>query len=244
MKKRFFLCLLVLCTLLTALPILGLTASAAQGTVVATVVEGDKTIRSTDNLLQALTTAGEREGCTVQLQSDIELNAGFDLKGTYTLDLNGYVITAHAPLILTSGNLTIIDSSDTGSGAIRGTNRLALELRGTTVDGVATATMTIASGTFGASDSDFAVHNNGTGILYLTGTPKFEKGIYLTAPKTLYASDMNNAAYTGDLVKVYYGEKTVSKEKRSVAARTGVGYFFRKSGEKRNHRRGEYFLLS
>ena len=175
MKRRIVICLLVLCTLLALTPVLGLVAAASEETVVATVTVDGKTVAKADTLAKAFTTAAKREGSTVVLQSDLVITAGYDFNGTYTFDLNGHVITAHTPLIQTSGTVTIIDSSEAKTGAIVGIEYPALELRGTLLETPGetegeytyepTGNIILKSGTFDCTNGDYAVYNNGLGIL-------------------------------------------------------------------------------
>ena len=222
MKRRIVICLLVLCTLLALLPVFGLAAGASDATIVATVTKDDKVIAETETLSKAFSTAAKNKGSTVKLEADLEITAGFDFGGTFTFDLNGHVIKAHTPLIQTTGTVTIIDSNANKKGAIMGTEYPALELRGTLkeislegveeVEYIPDGNIILASGTFGSEKSNFAVYNNGQGMLYLTGTPKLEKGIYLTASGTLCGHDGAEAPaeYEGDVVSVYYAETPIT----------------------------------
>ena len=222
MKRRIVICLLVLCTLLALMPVLGLVASASENTLVATVVVDGKTVARSETLSAAFTTAAKREGSTVVLQSDLVITAGYDFKGTYTFDLNGHVITAHTPLVQTTGTVTIIDSSEAQTGAIRGIDYPALELRGklleipgeTEEDDYTyepTGNIILQSGTFDCVNGDYAIYNKGFGVLYLAGTPKLEKAVYLVAAGTLCGHDgaEEPTYYDGNVVSVYYSESPI-----------------------------------
>ena len=133
MKRRILAYLLMLCMVLTLVPVLCFTASAAADGTVATVTLDGRTLAQATNLADAFAAAAKREGSTVVLEADVVITAGFDFNGTYTFDLNGHTITAHAPLIQTKGTVTIIDSSAEQTGAIRGLGAPALELRGNAI---------------------------------------------------------------------------------------------------------------
>ncbi len=225
MKRRILLCLLVLCTVLMIAPMATLAVSA-ESDVVATVTYQGTVLSQAQTLSEAFAAAGKREGATVKLENDVVITAGFAFNGTYTFDLNGHTITAHTPLIQTRGTVTIVDTSSAKTGTIRGLGRPALELRGTaftTTDenGVETKTydgnIVLKSGTFDATDCDYAVYNKGQGVLYLTGTPKLLKGVYLNYSDTLCGTDAPKedeeskgaSPYTGEVVSVYYGENPV-----------------------------------
>ena len=204
MKRKILVCLLALCMLLAMIPVLGLSVAAADAdTVVATVKKDDKVILETDSFTNALTRAKTNENATLVLEADLEITAGFDIGGNYTLDLNGHSIKAHTPLITTKDTVVIIDSSADKSGNITGIDCPALELQ--------TGNALLKSGTFTSTNGKYAVAVLGEGILYLSETPVIAKTVYMKNPETVVGNDgaeTDPVSYEGEKVSVYFGQET------------------------------------
>ncbi|MBO7342229.1 MAG: hypothetical protein J6U87_06065, partial [Clostridia bacterium] len=225
MKRRILTCLLVLCMILALVPMMAVATGAEDDGIVATVTANGKTVLQATTLSDAFAAAAKRSGATVVLMDDVTVTAGFDFAGTYTFDLNGHTISAHTPLLQTRGTVTIIDSSEGQTGVIRGEGCPALRLAGVTYtledeEGNVTTNydgnIVLKSGTFDATDCDYGVYNSGKGVLYLTGTPKLAKGIYLAYSDSLCGTDkpvanaeQAPALYEGDVVSVYYAEDPI-----------------------------------
>ena len=81
MKRRILVCLLMLCMILSLVPMLAIAAGAAEDEIVATVTLDGRTIAQATNLADAFAAAAKREGCTVTLECDVVNTAGFDFNG-------------------------------------------------------------------------------------------------------------------------------------------------------------------
>ena len=131
MKRKLFASLLAVCLVLSlcCAMVLSVGAESTEDVVASVVDESGKSLLEAKTLIEALTRASIKENSTIKLVADIEAYSGFDIKGTYTLDLNGHTLTANAPLIQTEGTVTIIDSSAEGTGKLTGVNSAALILK-------------------------------------------------------------------------------------------------------------------
>ena len=150
-------------------------------------------------LTDALYTAGSNANSTVKLLDSVTVD-GAELGGTYTLDLNGKTITASKPLTVSTGTVTVTDS--VGNGKITCDNGSALVLQG--------GSAKINAGSF-VSTTTYAVTNNGTKMLYLSGKPSFSgvgASIYLGYANTLSGNDgaeSNPKSYEGGNVTISCG---------------------------------------
>ena len=213
MKRRILICLLALCMLLAMVPVMGITVAAKDDAknVVATVKKDDKVIFEATKLTDAVSRALKNEGSTLVLEADIEITAGYDLRGNYTFDLNGHTVKAHTPFIITALEeevikVTFVDSSEAKTGNITGIDCPALELQG--------GNAILKSGTFTSTNGKYAVAVLGTGVLYLADAPVISKPVYMKNADTVVGNDgaeSSPAPYTGGVVSIYFGQETITE---------------------------------
>lgn len=80
-----------------------------------------------ETLSDAVAAVGNNK--TITLVGDVELSSQLQSSKTYTLDLNGFTLSRSGWVInQTSGTLTIVDSSEAGSGRIESSGGAALEM--------------------------------------------------------------------------------------------------------------------
>lgn len=113
-------------------------------------------------------------GATVQLFDHVT-DAGGDISGTYTLDLNGYTVTLQTPLLVKGGIVTLTDTAPTDhpAGKLLAPENDAIRLTG--------GSLRVLAGTI-ASHSDYAIRCDGIGTLQLPTNPQVTGGaadIYL-----------------------------------------------------------------
>ena len=148
------------------------------------------------NLSDAVRFARQSTDAVLTLLANIRTGA-LDIGGNYTLNLDKYVLTVSEPLTVSFGTLKI-----TGKGKILAPATIAIVAQG--------GNLNIDSGSI-ISINSVAIRNNGTGKIYLSGTPVIKGSgnadIYLGYANTLYGNNgaEKAVAYQGATIRVGCG---------------------------------------
>ena len=148
------------------------------------------------NLSDAVRFARQSTDAVLTLLANIRTGA-LDIGGNYTLNLDKYVLTVSEPLTVSFGTLKI-----TGKGKILAPATIAIVAQG--------GNLNIDSGSI-ISINSVAIRNNGTGKIYLSGTPVIKGSgnadIYLGYANTLYGNNgaKKAVAYQGATIRVGCG---------------------------------------
>ena len=148
------------------------------------------------NLSDAVRFARQSTDAVLTLLANIRTGA-LDIGGNYTLNLDKYVLTVSEPLTVSFGTLKI-----TGKGKILAPATIAIVAQG--------GNLNIDSGSI-ISINSVAIRNNGTGKIYLSGTPVIKGSgnadIYLDYANTLYGNNgaEKAVAYQGATIRVGCG---------------------------------------
>jgi hypothetical protein len=200
MKKRFLACLLTLCLVIGMISALGFSASATEATAVATVTSGDD-VYTALTFADAINAAITKADSTVQLLANAQAN-GIEIGGDYSIDLNGKPLTVTDALTVSTGIVTILDSSNGKTGRIVADKTSAIVLKGGSV--LLTAGNVHSVGTF-------AVQNCGTGEIFLAGAPSLTSDagapLYVGYANTLNGNNGAKTEYTGEQIPVSLGCK-------------------------------------
>ena len=200
MKKRFLACLLTLCLVIGMISALGFSASATEATAVATVTSGDD-VYTALTFADAINAAITKADSTVQLLANAQAN-GIEIGGDYSIDLNGKTLTVTDALTVSTGIVTILDSSNGKTGRIVADKTSAIVLKGGSV--LLTAGNVHSVGTF-------AVQNCGTGEIFLAGAPSLTSDagapLYVGYANTLNGNNGAKTEYTGEQIPVSLGCK-------------------------------------
>ena len=200
MKKRFLACLLTLCLTIGMVTALGLSASATEATAVATVTLGED-VYTALTFADAINTAVTKKDSTVQLLADVQ-TGGLEIGGDYSIDLNGKTLTVTDALNISTGIVTILDSSNGKTGRIVADKTSAIVLKG--------GSLLLNAGNIHSAGT-FAVQNCGTGELFLAGAPSLTSDagtpLYVGYANTLNGTNGAKTAYTGAQIAVSYGCK-------------------------------------
>ena len=148
------------------------------------------------NLSDAVRFARQSTDAVLTLLANIRTGA-LDIGGNYTLNLDKYVLTVSEPLTVSFGTLKI-----TGKGKILAPATIAIVAQG--------GNLNIDSGSI-ISINSVAIRNNGTGKIYLSGTPVIKGSgnadIYLGYANTLYGNNgaEKAVAYQGATIRIGCG---------------------------------------
>ena len=199
--KKLLVCFLTLCMLLSLFTMLGISASAAS--IVADVTVGEETFHFS-SLKDAVIKAAQNEGSTVKLVSDAEYKLeGFEIGGTYTLDLNGCSIELKSPLTVSTGTVTVINTAQEQANVY--TNTAVTDALSPFV--MRGGNLKIEAGAY-SSHNAYSIENLGTGKLYLSGTPAIWNGVYAAYAGTVVGNNgaaENPVSYTGNTIVVTAG---------------------------------------
>ncbi|MBO5326916.1 MAG: hypothetical protein J6A84_02195, partial [Clostridia bacterium] len=218
MKKRLLVCLLTLCLTIGMVSAFGFSASAAEATPVATVTSGETAV-DVLTFADAVSAAVASKGSTVKLLADTEA-AAMEIGGEFSVDLNGKALSLTGPLTLSTGKVTVCDSSEKQEGRILADKSSAIVMKG--------GSLLLTGGNL-HSKTTYALQNCGTGEIFLAKAPSITSDagvpLYVGYSNTLNGNDGDKTAYTGKQIRFAYGYAMVQDSviaKNATAAQFAI----------------------